>query len=152
MFVRLAANLEKTGDVIQVKILGTYAMIDSGETDWKILVIDITDPLTEKFNHLSDIPSNVSNQVFTFLRDYKIPDGNPPNQFAFGGDLKDRNFALNVIKETHHQWHQLIHGQVDFQDGGISTVATREGKNVISKEAAEGVLAKQFMSYVRAKF
>ena len=29
------------GQVRQVKVLGTWAMIDEGETDWKILVIDV---------------------------------------------------------------------------------------------------------------
>jgi inorganic pyrophosphatase len=39
-----------TGDVIVAKVLGTYAMIDEGETDWKILVIDVNDPLAEHIN------------------------------------------------------------------------------------------------------
>ncbi len=30
-----------------------YAMIDEGETDWKILAIDIKDPLADKINGLS---------------------------------------------------------------------------------------------------
>jgi len=28
----------------QVKILGVLAMIDEGETDWKIIAIDVNDP------------------------------------------------------------------------------------------------------------
>jgi inorganic pyrophosphatase len=39
-----------TGEVVLVKVLGTYAMIDEGETDWKILVIDVNDPLAEHIN------------------------------------------------------------------------------------------------------
>ena len=33
-----------------MKILGTFALIDEGETDWKILVIDVKDPLADKIN------------------------------------------------------------------------------------------------------
>lgn len=62
----------KTGDVIQVKVLGTYAMIDEGETDWKILVIDVTDPDAEKYNGPEDLPKELTDRVFTFLRDYKV--------------------------------------------------------------------------------
>ncbi len=29
-------------------------------------------------------------EVFEFLRDYKIPDGKPANNFAYGGALKNR--------------------------------------------------------------
>ena len=30
---------------MEVKVLGTLAMIDDGETDWKLIVIDVSDPL-----------------------------------------------------------------------------------------------------------
>ena len=30
--------------------MGTFALIDEGETDWKILVIDVKDPLADKIN------------------------------------------------------------------------------------------------------
>lgn len=33
-----------------MKILGTVALIDEGETDWKILCIDVNDPVAEKMN------------------------------------------------------------------------------------------------------
>ena len=38
------------GEVKQVKILGTVAMIDEGETDWKIFCIDVNDPLAKDMN------------------------------------------------------------------------------------------------------
>ena len=34
----------------QVKILGTVALIDEGETDWKVLCIDVNDPLAKDMN------------------------------------------------------------------------------------------------------
>jgi inorganic pyrophosphatase len=46
----ISSTTWKTGDVRQVKILGTYAMIDDEETDWKIIVIDINDPIASKLN------------------------------------------------------------------------------------------------------
>jgi inorganic pyrophosphatase len=33
-----------------VKVLGVMAMLDEGETDWKVLAIDIKDPLAAKMN------------------------------------------------------------------------------------------------------
>lgn len=33
-----------TGQVIQVKVLGILALIDEGETDWKVIAINIEDP------------------------------------------------------------------------------------------------------------
>ncbi len=44
----IGSKVHQRGAVIKVKVLGTLAMIDEGETDWKILAIDINDPLAEK--------------------------------------------------------------------------------------------------------
>jgi inorganic pyrophosphatase len=56
MYTRLTQVIEigelcgYTGQVKQVKVLGTMAMIDEGETDWKIIAIDVNDPLAPKLN------------------------------------------------------------------------------------------------------
>jgi len=109
--VDLSEKPGKTGEVRQVKILGTYAMIDEGETDWKIVCIDVDDPNASKINDASDIekvlPGKLK-EVFEFLRDYKKPDGKPENQFAFKGELKDRKFALAIVDENHEEWRKLI--------------------------------------------
>lgn len=36
--------------MIKVKVLGTLALIDEGETDWKIIAINIEDPEAENYN------------------------------------------------------------------------------------------------------
>lgn len=38
------------GQTKQVKILGVMALLDEGETDWKLIAIDHKDPLAEKLN------------------------------------------------------------------------------------------------------
>jgi inorganic pyrophosphatase len=38
------------GQVKQVKILGVMALLDEGETDWKLIAIDIKDPLADQIN------------------------------------------------------------------------------------------------------
>ena len=35
---------------LQVKVLGVLAMIDDGETDWKVIAIDVKDPEASKYN------------------------------------------------------------------------------------------------------
>jgi len=34
--------------------------------------------------------------------------GKPANSFAYDGALKDRAFALQIIHENHHEWHNLM--------------------------------------------
>jgi len=31
------------------------ALLDEGETDWKVLVVDVTDPLASKLNDVEDV-------------------------------------------------------------------------------------------------
>lgn len=38
------------GEVIKVKVLGTLALIDEGETDWKVIVINTDDPEADSYN------------------------------------------------------------------------------------------------------
>lgn len=38
------------GEVIHVKILGILALIDQGETDWKLIAISVNDPEASKFH------------------------------------------------------------------------------------------------------
>jgi len=38
------------GQVIQVKVLGILAMIDEGETDWKVIAINADDPDAQNLN------------------------------------------------------------------------------------------------------
>ncbi|XP_078269263.1 inorganic pyrophosphatase-like [Rhinoraja longicauda] len=99
------------GEVIQVKVLGTLALIDEGETDWKIIAIDIKDPEADQFNNIDDVerlkPGYLAASVDWFKR-YKVPDGKPENLFAFNSEFKDKDFAINVIKSTHAFWKALI--------------------------------------------
>ena len=37
----IGSKVHQRGAIVRVKILGTLAMIDEGETDWKILAIGI---------------------------------------------------------------------------------------------------------------
>ena len=61
-----------------MKVLGTLAMIDEGETDWKMLAIDTRDPLAEKLNDIDDINTHMPGFIAAtveWFKIYKMPDG-----------------------------------------------------------------------------
>ncbi|CAF98645.1 unnamed protein product, partial [Tetraodon nigroviridis] len=99
------------GEVIKVKVLGILAMIDEGETDWKVIAIDVNDPEAKDLNNISDVkrlkPGYLEATVDWF-KWYKVPDGKPKNEFAFNEEFKDKDFAIEVIKSTHNFWKDLI--------------------------------------------
>lgn len=122
-------KVAKRGEVLQVKVLGTFALIDEGETDWKILAIDVNDPLANELNDVEDIEKHLPGLLKAtneWFRIYKIPDGKPENKFAFDGETKNREFAENVIDETHKHWKELINGATDKKDLDLTNV-TVEG-------------------------
>jgi len=134
----------KRGDVIQVKVIGTLALIDDGETDWKLLAIDVTDPLAKSINDVADIdkimPGFVAATVEWF-RIYKKPDGKPENKFAFNGEAKDRAFAHKVIEQTHDQWRSLIKSSSNEGGIDITNSTVEDSAKKVSSEAAEEIVA-----------
>ena len=126
----------KTGQIKQVKILGTWAMIDDGETDWKILVIDVNDPKAADIHDADSLEAaypGTLKSTFEFLRDYKIPAGSGPNSFAFDNALKDREFALGVINETNTLWKSLF----NKEGHEIALANTTQASHTISSDEAK---------------
>lgn len=118
-------KVHNRGAVIQVKVLGIMALIDEGETDWKVLAIDVTDPLAADLNDVDDIEKYMPGFIAAtheWFRIYKIPTGKPENEFAFNGEAKDKAFTTEIIKTTHEQWKSLINKTAEV--GEISTYNT----------------------------
>ncbi|WUR04182.1 Inorganic pyrophosphatase [Vairimorpha necatrix] len=102
------------GEVYQGKILGCLAMIDDNECDWKIVVIDVKDPLAEKINTSEDIEKYFPNYIEStihWFKNYKIPDGKPENTFGLHGKFMDKHFTLEIIKTGHGYWKKLMESQ-----------------------------------------
>ncbi|KAG7880163.1 hypothetical protein KL905_002832 [Ogataea polymorpha] len=107
------------GQVKQVKVLGVMALLDEGETDWKVIVIDVNDPLAPKLNDIEDVEKHLPGLLRAtneWFRIYKIPDGKPENQFAFSGECKNKKYAEEVIAECNNSWKKLIAGESSVKD------------------------------------
>ena len=126
------------GQVKQVKILGVMALLDEEETDWKVIVIDVNDPLAPKLNDVEDVERHLPGLLRAtneWFRIYKIPDGKPENQFAFTGECKNKKYvsfslrlgafanscryATDIVRECAEAWEKLITGKTN--PGEIST-------------------------------
>lgn len=81
------------GLVYQVKVIGALGMIDGTdlETDWKIFVISVKDPMAEKITDISDVPEETRNQWGIFWRFYKTAKGLNENFFYDPKSLKKVN-------------------------------------------------------------
>eukprot|EP01083_Nonionella_stella_P056170 148088_1 len=99
-----------TGSVTAVKILGVLSLLDSGETDWKVLAININDPLANLMNDVHDFDTHMPGAIEAireYLRIYKVCTGASENKYAFRGEALNSEYALKIIEETHHEWSLL---------------------------------------------
>lgn len=112
----IGSGIAATGQIQPVKVVGCLAMIDEGETDWKIIAIGENDPLFDKVNDIGDVTVHMPGYLHAirlWFRNYKRPDGKPANHFAFEGEYQNREYALKVIKQAHESWKLLLEGKAD---------------------------------------
>ncbi|KAG0671175.1 inorganic pyrophosphatase [Maudiozyma exigua] len=110
----IGSKVLNMGDIKKVKILGSLGLIDDGELDWKIIVIDIRDPIADKINTLVDVDKNMPNLLHhtrEWFRNYKVPQGKPKNEFAFNENYLDVKETISIIQKCNHSWNKLISGK-----------------------------------------
>lgn len=99
-----------TGEVRVVKVIGVLALIDNGETDWKLIVIDINDPLASALTCTEDLERELpgcTHAIREYFRIYKVCTGHEPNGFGVNGAVLEAEYAHDVIEETHQFWTEL---------------------------------------------
>ena len=109
--IEIGTQIISIGSVVRVKVLGCLAMIDDGETDWKVVCINVADPLAEKLNDIADVERELPGYVSCmreWLRNYKTVDGKPANEFGLDERAMDKAYTMAVVEETHAFWQALI--------------------------------------------
>ena len=125
-----------------MKVLGVIGLIDGGETDWKLISIDIRDSKANKLNSLKDIEYHkpgLLNATVKWFQEYKIPEGKPKNNFAFDGEPQDSEFAKLIIDEVNDHWIHLMKSENNMNS--IDKSCTICGySSQISKDDAEDLV------------
>lgn len=112
--VEIGAKIIAPGDIRPVKVLGILCMIDEGECDWKVVVIDAEDKWAPYLNDIEDVERELPGMLSSireWYRTYKIPDGKPPNVFGLDEKFMNKEYATKVIEECHHFWELLVSGE-----------------------------------------
>ncbi|KAK1847167.1 inorganic pyrophosphatase [Colletotrichum chrysophilum] len=130
-----------TGQVKQVKILGGLALADGNETDWKIMGIDIKDPLAPLLNCRclktgEDVEKYRPGTIKTF-RDwwtyYKVARGDPVIDIV-GDWYQNVTFMQDVLIDSHRTWEELINGKVDSNEINYNQTADSDvAKSYVKK-------------------
>lgn len=136
----IGQKVHERGAVIQVKLLGCMLLIDEGETDWKMICIDVNDPLASKLNDIGDVDREMPGflrATYEWFKYYKVPDGKPENTVHWRGKCKDREFAMQVVHDTHEQWKKMTAQEAAPANlQRVSTTVERNPDNITPQEAA----------------
>lgn len=124
--IELGSSPLPMGSITPCRVLGSFELIDEGETDHKILCIALSDSDAPSVFDLDDLelykPGTV-NRLRDWLKRYKTSDGKPENSLA--SELpKVVSHAVEIIEETHKRWNSLcgkdgtpLHALLNKADG-----------------------------------
>lgn len=127
--VDISPGQKGIGEVYKAKVLGALALIDDGEADWKIIVIDAADQMASDVSTLDDVRRlypGLLDGVHAWFMNYKIPDGKPKNTFAFDGKFLDSSVAREIIDECHANWRRLVasgYSGISLKNGTLTECA-----------------------------
>jgi len=136
----IGLRIVQPGEVRPVKVLGVLCMIDDGEADWKVVVIDATDKWAPFLNDIEDVEKHLPGQldaIREWFRTYKIPDGKPPNVFGLEERFMNKKYTMEIIKECNAAWKDLITGKkerelVQHDDEVVKLVRKLSKSNLLS--------------------
>lgn len=113
--IDISPKVMPRGAVYPVKVLGTLALLDEGETDWKILAVNAADEKAALVNDIDDVEAHypgIVGEVREWFRVYKTAEGKGLNEYAFDGKALDRDYAMKVIANTNASWAKLCSGEI----------------------------------------
>ncbi|KAJ6110155.1 inorganic pyrophosphatase [Penicillium sp. IBT 16267x] len=103
----IGSALATCGQVKRVKPLGAFALLDGGQTDWKIVAVDVGDPLANELLGIRDVERYLPgflDSLKDWYRVYKVPEGKGENKLGMEGEVMSRQFALDLIWDFHTAW------------------------------------------------
>lgn len=121
----IGSEVLPTGAIKTVRILGSLALVDDGELDWKVIVVDVNDELAHDVFDIHDVfvkCPGLLEATREWFRDYKLPDGKPQNKFGLSGAYRNLKDTIETIVECHEAWKKLVEGRSDAKGFSIDNV------------------------------
>jgi inorganic pyrophosphatase len=108
--VEIGLNPLPMGSILPVKVLGSLALIDEGETDHKIIVLRSDDRNIDKINNMNDFERfypGTTARLIDWMKNYKTTDGKPVNKLK-SETVTTVDEAKHIINEVKSYYDKLI--------------------------------------------
>jgi len=102
------------GAVVAVRLLGSLALVDEGETDHKLLVVRVSDDKYRDVRSVRDLERlrpGVTARLVDWLKNYKTSDGKAANTFSQEEPTSAAE-AARVVQQVHGAYRSLLAGEV----------------------------------------
>jgi 3'-phosphoadenosine 5'-phosphosulfate synthase len=122
------------GSIVPIKVIGSLALIDEGETDHKILAIRQSDPRFNSVHSMADLEQHqpgVTARLVDWLKNYKTSDGKPQNRLA-SDEPNTPQQAVEIIEQVSGFYERLMDGTTTSGTQGYYLPGLREQ---VTKEA-----------------
>jgi len=88
-------------------------LIDDGETDWKVFVVNVDDMDVTKSMGLTDVkkPEDVT-AIVEWFRNYKTAEGKGLNTIGLDEKILSAEETKAIVMETHVHWKKLMSRRV----------------------------------------
>lgn len=130
------------GEVVTVKVLGSLALIDEGETDHKIIALRSTDPDFARVNSMDDLEKlrpGVTALLVDWMKNYKTTEGKGVNRLQQEEPTSVEQ-ALNLIEEVYQFYRKLIEGVTPSPEEYALPVITKMSMKSPSLSASTAAL------------
>jgi inorganic pyrophosphatase len=122
------------GQIRQTKVLGGIAPNDGGETDWKIMVIDINDPIAPYVNTVADVEKyrpGVAAAFYEWFQYYKVARGDGVIPITGNAYQNASYITEHVLPQGYEWWVDLISGKEDPDGLAINQTSFNEFESYV---------------------
>jgi|ERR1712194_24044 len=96
------------GQIMSVEVLGSFALIDDGETDWKVLARSIADQEDRPEISNEGLMNSRLPEIQNWFRMYKTAESKGENTIFEGGHLFSQEETMeNIIEHTFQSWKNM---------------------------------------------
>lgn len=90
--------------IVPAKVIGVMRMVDSGESDDKILAVAAGDPSVNHINDITELPSHFISELHNFFESYKKLE----NKTVLVEEFLDKKTAIKIIEESFKMYEEMI--------------------------------------------
>ena len=119
-------------------MLGGIAPNDGGETDWKILVIDVKDPIAPFVNSVADVEKyrpGVTAAFYDWFQYYKVARGDDVIPIVGEAYQNASYITEHVLPQGYEWWVDLVSGKEDPDGLAVNQTSFEEFESFV--EAGE---------------